>query len=250
MIKLGSYLLMTFLVVAAVISTSCAKKAAPAPVAVKQDTPAPSVPSPSPTIALRATPEAVEKGQRATLAWDATNATTVSIDGGVGARETSGTAEVQPDSSTTYRATASGPGGSAIAEARVTVLDPAPTPLPRPSLSDSEFFDSRIGHVYFDYDSYDIRQDARSVLVRNAAALAERPGIKITVEGHCDERGSEKYNLALGDRRANAVKSVLVAQGISEDRIDTTTYGKERPECAEHNEACWQKNRRGHHLIR
>jgi peptidoglycan-associated lipoprotein len=80
----------------------------------------------------------------------------------------------------------------------------------------------------------------------DAAALAERSALHFTIEGHCDERGSEKYNLALGDRRANAAKESLTTQGVSADRIETISYGKERPVCTDHNEDCWQKNRRAH----
>jgi peptidoglycan-associated lipoprotein len=251
MTRRPSYFVAVLLLLAAMAPMGCGKKVAPAPVAAKVEAPAPPESAPaSPTIALRAVPEAVEKGQRASLTWESTNATTVTIDGVIGSRETSGTADVQPGVSTTYRATATGPGGSAVAEARITVLELAPTPAPPPSLSDREFFSKRIGDIYFGYDQYDIREDARNVLIKNAAALAERPGIRITIEGHCDERGSEKFNLALGDRRATAVKSFLVAQGISEDRIDTTSYGKEKPVCGEHNETCWQQNRRAHHVIR
>jgi peptidoglycan-associated lipoprotein len=104
--------------------------------------------------------------------------------------------------------------------------------------------------VYFDYDKYEIRPDAQAVLQANARALGERPGIRFTIEGHCDERGSEKYNLALGDRRANAVKEFLLKLGVSPDRVDTVSYGKERPTCTDHTEACWQQNRKGHFVIR
>jgi peptidoglycan-associated lipoprotein len=250
MTRRPSYFVAMLLLLTAMASMGCGKKVTPMPVAAKVEAPAPSESAPaSPIIALRAVPETVEKGQPASLIWESTNATTVMIDGGIGSREASGTAEVQPDVSTTYRATAKGPGGSAVAEARITVFEPAPTPAPPPSLSDSEFFSKRIGDIYFGYDQYDIREDARNMLIKNAAALAERPGIRLTIEGHCDERGSEKYNLALGDRRANAVKSFLAAKGISEDRIDTTSYGKEMPVCDEHNETCWQQNRRAHHVM-
>jgi peptidoglycan-associated lipoprotein len=112
------------------------------------------------------------------------------------------------------------------------------------------FFSSNVKDCYFDYDKYNIRDDARDALQGDARALAERSGIKLTLEGHCDERGSEKYNLALGDRRANAAKEFLVGQGISSDRVDTISYGKERPVCTEHNEECWQKNRRAHFVLR
>jgi peptidoglycan-associated lipoprotein len=100
--------------------------------------------------------------------------------------------------------------------------------------------------VYFDYDKYIIRDDQQSVTQADAKFLLEHPNVGILIAGHCDERGSEEYNLALGDNRANAVKAELVKMGISADRIKTVSYGKEKPFCTDQNEACWQQNRRGH----
>jgi peptidoglycan-associated lipoprotein len=119
-----------------------------------------------------------------------------------------------------------------------------------PAISDSEFFSHNIKDAFFDYDQYNIRDDARAALQADARVLRERPGIRVTIEGHCDERGSEKYNLALGDRRANAAKDFLVSQGIDGSRIDTISYGKERNVCEQHNEECWQLNRRAHLVMR
>jgi peptidoglycan-associated lipoprotein len=148
-------------------------------------------------------------------------------------------------------AKATGPGGNAVAEARVTVTaPPAVTPPPPPAISDSEFFSSNIKDAFFDYDQYSIREDARAALQADARALGERSGIRFTIEGHCDERGSEKYNLALGDRRATAAKDFMVTQGVNSSRIDTISYGKERNFCEEHNEECWQLNRRAHLVLR
>jgi peptidoglycan-associated lipoprotein len=148
-------------------------------------------------------------------------------------------------------ARATGSGGNAVAEARVTVTaPPAATPPPLPAINDEAFFSNNIKDAFFDYDQYDIRADARSALEADARALKERPGIRVTIEGHCDERGSEKYNLALGDRRANAAKEYLVGLGIEASRIDTTSYGKERNFCEEHTEECWQLNRRAHFVMR
>ncbi len=104
--------------------------------------------------------------------------------------------------------------------------------------------------AYFDYDKSDIRSDARDVLNKDAAALkailADFPSASIVVEGHCDERGSAEYNLGLGDRRATAAKDFLVQLGVPGDRLKTISYGKERPQCTESNETCWQRNRRAH----
>src|SRR5262249_42880955 len=104
--------------------------------------------------------------------------------------------------------------------------------------------------IFFDYDEYAIRDDARATLQTNARGLTERPNVNFTIEGHCDERGSEKYNLALGDRRANAAKEFLVGQGIAATRIETVSYGEERPFDPGHTEAAWSKNRRAHFVMR
>jgi peptidoglycan-associated lipoprotein len=103
--------------------------------------------------------------------------------------------------------------------------------------------------AYFDYDQSDLRDDARSALSANAEWLKKYPSIQILIEGHCDERGTSAYNLALGDRRANAARDYLVSLGISAARVKTVSYGKERPFCTESTETCWQQNRRAHFVI-
>ena len=208
-------------------------------------------PAPSPTITLNVSPAAIEKGQSTTLTWTSSNATGVTIDNGVGTVEPSGSRTVSPANSTTYMARATGTGGNAVAEARVTVTAPAAaTPPPLPAITDDLFFSTNIKDAFFDYDQYSIRDDARTALQADARAMNERPSIRIMIEGYADERGSEKYNLALGDRRANSVKDFLISQGVSSGRIDATSYGKERSFCEEHNEECWQLNRRAHIVMR
>ncbi len=104
--------------------------------------------------------------------------------------------------------------------------------------------------AYFDYDKNDIRADAQQALTADADLLkrifAREPNLVVIVEGHCDERGSAEYNLGLGDKRASAAKEFLVNLGVPADRLKTISYGKERPVCQEHDEACYQKNRRAH----
>jgi peptidoglycan-associated lipoprotein len=99
--------------------------------------------------------------------------------------------------------------------------------------------------VHFDYNEYNLRDEDRGVLQRQAAWLQKYPQVRVTIEGHCDERGTREYNLALGARRANAVKQYLVGLGVSSGRMDTTSYGKERPTCTESSEDCYAQNRRG-----
>jgi len=255
--KRSFYLLSTTAIVLLtllILGTGCAKKApAPPPQTATNAEPTtpPSPPAAAPTITLRVSPAAIEKGQSSTLSWNTANAAGVTIDGGIGTVEPSGSREIRPSASTTYMARATGPGGTAVAEARVTVTAPAAvTPPPLPSITDSEFFSANIKDAFFDYDQYSIREDARANLDADARALKQRQAIRITIGGHCDERGSEKYNLALGDRRANAAKDFLVNQGVDAARIDTISYGEEQSFCEEHDEECWQLNRRAHIVMR
>jgi peptidoglycan-associated lipoprotein len=161
-----------------------------------------------------------------------------------------GNTSVTPTDSTTYTITAMGPGGSATANARVTVAVPPPPPAPvaaAPSME--ELFAKEVKDAYFDYDKADIRPDARSALTETAGFLKSYPQVKVMIEGHCDERGSTEYNLALGDRRAQATKDFLVSLGVPSDRMQTVSYGKERPFCTGHDDQCWQQNRRGHFVM-
>jgi len=103
--------------------------------------------------------------------------------------------------------------------------------------------------IYFDYDQYDVRDDAQPVLQTVAAWLLKDMAAKILIEGHCDDRGTNEYNLALGDRRAKAVRDYLVALGIASNRIETISYGEEEPLCTDQTEECWAKNRRAHFII-
>jgi peptidoglycan-associated lipoprotein len=103
--------------------------------------------------------------------------------------------------------------------------------------------------VFFDYDKSEIRPEGRASLQKNAEWLKRWTSTLIAVEGHCDSRGSSEYNLALGDRRANAVKDYLVSLGIAANRVTVVSKGKEEPVCREENEPCWQQNRRGHFII-
>ncbi len=101
-----------------------------------------------------------------------------------------------------------------------------------------------IGDVYFDFDKYDLKPEARDRLAKNAAFMRDYPTVKITVEGHCDERGSEEYNLALGDRRASGVKRYLVDLGVSASRLRTVSFGEAKPAVVGHDESAWRYNRR------
>lgn len=217
---------------------ACHKKQAPPP-------PPPPPPPSAPTATLTASPETIDKGQSSTLTWQTTNATDVSIDNA--AVQPNGSQQVSPAESTTYTLTAKGEGGTQTATARVTVnAPPPPPPPPAQNLTDEQMFSQNIKDIYFDYDKSDIRADQQTSIQSDVAFLQQHPNIAFTIEGHCDERGSTEYNLALGDSRASSVKNALVAGGIGADRIKTVSFGKEKPFCTESNEACWQQNRRGH----
>jgi peptidoglycan-associated lipoprotein len=101
----------------------------------------------------------------------------------------------------------------------------------------------------FDYDKYDVRDDARPTLDAIASYLKKNGKVAIVIEGHCDERGTNEYNLALGEKRAKSARDYLVSLGIPSSRMSTVTYGEEKPLCAEQNETCWQKNRRAHFVV-
>ncbi len=228
---------MVAMLAAIVMLGACKKKVAPPP-------PPPPPPPPAPTASLTANPATIEKGPSTTLTWQTTNATDVTIDT-VGTVEPSGSRQVTPADSTTYHLTAKGPGGTQDATARVTVtVQPPPPPPPAPS--EAEQFAANVHDVYFDYDKYDVRPDQQATLQADAQWLAAHPNVKFTIEGHCDERGSTEYNLALGENRANSVKQALVQAGVAADSIKTISYGKEKPFCTEQNEQCWQQNRRAH----
>jgi peptidoglycan-associated lipoprotein len=226
---------------AAVFTVGCAKKRVAPP-------PPPPAPAPAParpTVTLQASPTSINKGESATLSWNSTDATQLTIAPEVGDVTAQGSTKVSPSNSATYTITATGPGGSASATASVTVNAPPPPPPPS-GPSDDELFRKDVQDAYFDYDKADLRPDARAALSKTADFLKNYPRFRVTIEGHCDERGSTEYNLALGDRRASAVKQYMVSLGISADRLTTVSYGKEKPFCAESNESCWQQNRRGH----
>jgi peptidoglycan-associated lipoprotein len=218
---------------------ACAKKAAPPP------PPPPPAPN-APTASLSANPNTVDAGQATTLTWQTTNATDVSIDG-IGPVNLNGSRQVTPVDSTTYHLVAKGAGGTQDATARVTV-NPAPAPPPpvTTNVTEEELFAQNVKDIFFDYDKGDIRPSDQGSIQADAQFLQQHPNIHITIEGHCDERGSTEYNLALGTNRADSVKNALVQAGVSGDRIKTITMGKEKPFCTESNEACWQQNRRGH----
>jgi peptidoglycan-associated lipoprotein len=135
--------------------------------------------------------------------------------------------------------------GMAPSGAAPLTAAPSTTP-PRPSEFQAT---ENLKDIFFDFDKYDIRSGDAKTLDTNAAWLKSNNDL-VLIEGHCDERGTNEYNLALGERRAKATMNYLVAQGVQASRITIISYGKERPTCTEHNESCWAKNRRSHFLVK
>lgn len=238
-----------------VFASACGKKkvaVAPPPPPSGGDAP-PTIGRPT-INSFTAEPSTISRGQSSTLRWSVSNATDMTIDHGVGAVNSQGQRQVNPGDTTTYTLTANGPGGSDSRSVTVSVSTPPPPPPPSdrggPSLTSSEILNKQGQDAYFDYDKSDIRSDARTALTTDADILksifTNDPNFVVAVEGHCDERGSAEYNLALGDRRATSARDFLTQLGVRADRLKTISYGKERPQCTEATEDCWQKNRRAH----
>ncbi len=228
-----------FLLVALVAVAGCKKKQ---PLPPPQQT-APPAAAPAPTAQLTATPTVISAGDQVQLSWKTTDAASVSIDG-IGDVPSSGVKTVTPTATTTYHLVARGEGGSADASASVTVNAPPAVAVPTNTMSAEEEFKANVQDIFFDYDTDEIRNDAQATLSKNASYLASHTNVRVVIGGYCDERGSDEYNLALGQRRADATKNALVTAGVGADRIRVISYGKEKPFCAESNEACWQQNRR------
>ena len=240
-------------------AAGCKKKAPPAAPPPPPPPPAKAEVKPEAPVvgSFEAEPSTIERGQAATLRWRVTGeATEVRIEPAIGTVNASGTRQVFPGNTTTYTLTATGPGGSNTATVNVNVTTPAPPPPPPPATSKrgvSEWLNQEVQDALFDYDSSTVREDARAILSRNAEALkqifSEHPDAVISVEVHADERGSAEYNLGLADRRATAAKEFLVQLGVAGDRLKPVSYGKERPQCTESTEDCWQRNRRAHFAV-
>jgi len=241
----------------ALIAGACKKKVPPPPPPPPPVQPTVQPPAPkAPVISqFTAEPSSIQRGQSSTLRWEVSgDVTSISIDQGIGTVQATGNRRVSPNESATYTLTATGPGGPSTGSVTVTVSAPPPPPpppaetLPPPSIE--KRLESDVQDAYFDYDKSDINASARETLTHNAGSLksilADFPSASIMVEGHCDERGSAEYNIGLGDQRASAAKEFLVQLGVPADRMKTISYGKERPVCTDHDESCWQKNRRAH----
>ncbi|MCC6366161.1 MAG: OmpA family protein [Bryobacterales bacterium] len=232
----------------------CKKKvpAPPPPPQPKVEAPPTPPPPARPVISsFTVEPSSIERGQSATLRWSTENVTSATIDQGIGSVDANGSRQVSPSDTTTYTLSVRGPGGEASQSVTLRVTAPPPPPPPQvPQMSMAERVAKEVQDAFFDFDKSDIREDARVALQRDADALKaifrDFSSGTVTIEGHCDERGSAEYNLGLGDRRATSARDFLVQLGVPADRLKVISYGKERPQCTESNEECWQKNRRAH----
>ncbi len=230
-------------------AAACHKKPVPPP----PPAPPPAAAENKPVINyFSAEPTTINSGEPASLRWSVTDANNVQIDNGIGQVSPNGRRAVYPTATTTYHMTASGPGGTAEADATIAVSTPPP---PQPVQSQAattvqDILAHQVQDIHFDYDKSDIRPEDQSILQANANALktifSMDASFVVQIEGHCDERGSAEYNLALGDRRAQAAKDALVGLGVPADKLHTISYGKERPICVEASEECYARNRRAH----
>ncbi len=193
----------------------------------------------------------MELGQAVTVSWESHDATDLELEPGGGKQQARGSTAVSPQESTTYTLAVSGPGGRSSCSARVTVTVPPPqarSPVKEENIGGAAA-ESALKDAFFDFDKADIRPDARTALTADAEFLKAHPEVKVTIEGYCDQRGSEEYNLGLGDRRATSAKNFLADLGVTNDRVSTISFGKDRPFCKEMNEDCWQQNRRAHLVL-
>jgi peptidoglycan-associated lipoprotein len=191
---------------------------------------------PRPSISISADREAIQRGESTTLRWNSNNADTVTITD-LGAVPSSGSRVVSPSQSTTYTATATGPGGTDSASTRVTVMvDSGPSTVvsERPRTTSSPtiaaVFSQNVQSIFFDYDKAELLPDAKDRLRRAAEWLTQAPNRSIVfrIEGNCDARGTEEYNIGLGERRAQAAREFLTSLGVEASRIQTVSYGEER----------------------
>lgn len=235
-----------------VVAGACHKRT---PVAVPTPATGPSAAAPppapaAPSCTLTAEPASVDLGKSVTVSWESHDATDAELEPGGGAQQVTGSTSMTPNESTTYTLQVTGPGGKSSCSARVTVT--VPPPPAQPSVKEENIAataESALKDALFDYDKADIRPDAQQALTADADFLKAHPEVKITIEGHCDQRGSEEYNLGLGDRRAASARNFLADLGVAGERMSTISFGKNRPLCTESDEDCWQRNRRAHIVL-
>ncbi len=206
----------------------------------------------APSVTISASPSTITPGQQTTLSWQSTDTSSLIIDGDVGLVAASGSMAVSPLASTTYTATATGPGGEARSSTRVTVTGGSTAASVRSTDIDSlrkAIDEGKVQPVFFGYDKAELSAAAKRTLEENARWFSQFREVTLIIQGHCDERGTDEYNLALGDRRAQITKDYLVSLGISRARLETLSYGEERPFVEGRDESAWRLNRRAHFVL-
>jgi outer membrane protein OmpA-like peptidoglycan-associated protein len=222
----GHFLFAAAVLIASVALYGCPKRpeivqASPAPVGPPAAM-APAPPPPAPAVSLSVSPTSIQPGQCTTLTWSSANASSASIDQGVGSVDLSGARQLCPASTTQYTIVAQGEGGSQTASTTVAVTPPPPPP--------PKVIDRLTLHVNFDFDKSAIRNPDIAEVEKAVDFVKKYPGYQISIEGYTDSIGSEKYNQALSERRAAAVKAYLLKQGVADgQRIKTAGYGKSNP---------------------
>jgi peptidoglycan-associated lipoprotein len=248
--------LLTIILASEFMFTACHKNVTPMAPLPQPPEAAPAPPGP-PVCKLTAEPAAIDQGKSVTLSWTSQDATDVSIDPALGKQLTEGSATASPNDSTTFVLSATGPGGTATCTARVTV-NPGPPQPGTPSVTEENIesgpgagaWTGQIQDIFFDYDSADLRPDAEQTLGSDANLFKAHSGAAISIEGNCDQRGSEEYNLGLGQRRANAARDYLANLGVPASSMSTVSYGKDQQVCSDNTEDCWKRNRRDHFRLK
>lgn len=235
----------------------CGKKTGPVrpPTATGPARTGPTTPStaPAPDLDARIEPESISSGESATLIWDARNADVVVIDQGIGEVDKSGRLKVFPTQTSSYRIVATGPGGHVEKTVTLAVgrqpASPAEEELAGKTVA--ERFSYFVKPVFFQYDSSEIRDEAKLTLDGNIRWFLqpENKSLRVMIEGHTDERGTAEYNLALGDKRAQVVRAYLVAHGVDPSRLTTVSLGEERPFDPRPTEDAYALNRRVHFVL-
>jgi peptidoglycan-associated lipoprotein len=194
-------------------------------------------------VTLAASPSTIELGEQTTLSWTTTDTMSLVIDSGIGNVADNGSLVVSPRDSTTYTATASGSGGDTTASTRVTVVPRSARGMMTSTDLDGlqqAVEEGKVQPLFFEYDQAGITAEGERVLKENARWFQQFANTTIVIEGHCDERGTEEYNLALGDRRAQAAKIYLVELGIDPARMEAISFGEERPFAPGYDEAAYR----------
>ena len=238
------------------VSSSCKKRTQssarpPAPL-VPSVGDCPTTTKPAPTIELKASPSTIERGNQTTLSWTSTAANSILIDGGIGNVAETGSLVLSPRESITYTAIAKGTDSDTRASTRVTVVDRSDRSVVSSDLEGLQraIEEGKVRPVFFQYDLADLSPEGKRILTENARWISQFPEAVAIIEGHCDERGTEEYNLALGDRRAQAARDYLLEVGVAAGQLEALSFGEERPFSACHEESCWKRNRRAHFVVK